>query len=343
MTFPLEYEILNIWNATITEHTAVSYTVRNNVWNADIRLGESVSFGLTAECAETVSFPEVFVLNRAGEVPEQSIFSASYVFHSDWGTGCNGEIILSNTSDVPLEDWELSFDYGREIVSISNAAIVSHEGTRYVIRNVVYNADISKTKFNAIVLTGWRQIELNRKLDPENNEDTDEDGLTDWEEVDIAHISWDTYGNIVLPTIQDCMNFTEKPYVEEGLDWYIKTSIQVPASSPSYQPIFEKIVSIGHILPILSDPTMEDSDGDGYGDGDEDKDGERNDPRPLQSDVARMVGFDTSSLEMKEAQDMISQKVMLEISTWSQKKYIDLQEYMEAPGKLGKIIINTCE
>lgn len=40
---------------------------------------------------------------------------------------------------------------------------------------------------------------------------------------------------------------------------------------------------------------------------------------------------------------MISQKVMLEISTWSQKEYIDLQEYMEAPGKLGKIIINTCE
>lgn len=44
---------------------------------------------------------------------------------------------------MPLEDWELSFDYGREIVSISNAAIVSHEGTRYVIRNVVYNADIA--------------------------------------------------------------------------------------------------------------------------------------------------------------------------------------------------------
>lgn len=85
MTFPLAYEILDIWNATITEHTAGSYTVRNNVWNADIRPGESVSFGLTAECAETVSFPEVFVLNRAGEVPEQSVFSASYVFHSDWG------------------------------------------------------------------------------------------------------------------------------------------------------------------------------------------------------------------------------------------------------------------
>lgn len=63
--------------------------------------------------------------------------------YSDWGTGCDGAIILSNLADESIENWKLEFDYDREIVNIANAVIVSREQNHYVIKNAEYNADIA--------------------------------------------------------------------------------------------------------------------------------------------------------------------------------------------------------
>jgi len=70
-------------------------------------------------------------------------YSAEFTLYSDWGTGCNGAIILSNLTDESIENWKLEFDYDREIVDIANAVIVSHEQGHYVIKNAEYNADIA--------------------------------------------------------------------------------------------------------------------------------------------------------------------------------------------------------
>jgi len=62
---------------------------------------------------------------------------------SDWGSGFTGRILITNKSDRTIEDWMLEFDFGREITSIWGAMIESHEGTRYVIKNAGYNANIA--------------------------------------------------------------------------------------------------------------------------------------------------------------------------------------------------------
>ena len=143
LTFEFAHEIQNLWNATVVEHTGNTYVIKNADWNANIKPGEGVAFGMTVLCDGEISFPENFsFVMEEGSVTAQS-YSAEFTLYSDWGTGCNGAIILSNLTDEPIENWQLEFDYDREIVDIANAVIVSREQGHYVIKNAEYNADIA--------------------------------------------------------------------------------------------------------------------------------------------------------------------------------------------------------
>ena len=130
--------------------------------------------------------------------------------------------------------------------------------------------------YNAIVLDGMKEITLDDaitdaykaaawKYDKENHSeysayaDTDEDGLYDFLEVKMLSglISFDEDGNAVLPTFDDCKEFLEEEYfyVENGLQRYCESLNHDYAT-------LEYILSIAPVLPINSDPTLEDSDGD---------------------------------------------------------------------------------
>ena len=117
-------------------------------------------------------------------------------------------------------------------------------------------------EFDAILITGYERITLDSILYPngENptgkDSDTDKDGLTDWDEVDVERweksglISRENNGYINLPTLQQCMDYSDKSYVEEGLGRFIS------------QPTISLMLNDIRVMPIYSDPTREDSDGD---------------------------------------------------------------------------------
>lgn len=125
---------------------------------------------------------------------------------------------------------------------------------------------------NAILISGYEKIELKGVLNRYNGIDSDyeecaegeddlhkNDHLTDWEEVGVDHwvkeglMSYDDDGNAVLPTIMDCLEFTELTYVEEGLKRFEQ---QLGAN-------FGAAICGKRVLPVISDPTRADSDGDG--------------------------------------------------------------------------------
>ncbi|SFX43542.1 DUF4474 domain-containing protein [Ruminococcus sp. XPD3002] len=104
--------------------------------------------------------------------------------------------------------------------------------------------------FDIIVPTRWKKITLKGTLSPDNGIDTDGDTLTDWEEVDTTKIKINTDNSIELPT------FTIAAMVEHlsrfnSADYNFLTRDNAPRL----------------YLPIISDPTMIDSDGDGLLDG----------------------------------------------------------------------------
>ena len=67
----------------------------------------------------------------------------NFALIQDWGTGFEGELVLTNESDALLENWTLEFTADFEITSMWNAEIVSREGDRYTIRFADYNPDLS--------------------------------------------------------------------------------------------------------------------------------------------------------------------------------------------------------
>ncbi len=112
--------------------------------------------------------------------------------------------------------------------------------------------------YEIIVPTKWKKISLDGELDPNNNIDTDEDTLTDWKEVDTERLIWNEDGSFEIPTfnIAELVNHINRFQSPD----YNFLSYELTNNSPR------------HYLPILSDPTVVDSDGDELND--------NNDPFP---------------------------------------------------------------
>jgi len=127
-----------------------------------------------------------------------------------------------------------------------------------VYNHICANVKSHKTEYQAIVPTGWSTIKLKGILDPDNDVDTDEDGLTDWKEVDNKLISFSADGTVNLPTLAKCMSMPGKPYVESSMAKYYDSDFVGPIPSSIY------------ILPITSNPAEKDTDFDGIDDAKED-------------------------------------------------------------------------
>lgn len=126
----------------------------------------------------------------------------------------------------------------------------------------VYNKKVVHQSFSAILITGYQYIELEGKLSKYNGIDTDRDTMTDWDEVGIEYwtekglITYDGSGNMMLPTIEQCLRFSELSYVEEGLERF-QSGLGVN---------FGTAIAGARVLPIMSDPMRTDGDEDGLED-----------------------------------------------------------------------------
>ena len=104
--------------------------------------------------------------------------------------------------------------------------------------------------YSIIVPNSWKAIHLNDPITQDGTTDTDADGLTDWEEVNTDLLLWHDDGSFELPT------FTVSAYMVNCSRY----------NTPIYDFLKYDTPPIKY-LPILSDPTEEDSDGDDLYDG----------------------------------------------------------------------------
>ena len=61
---------------------------------------------------------------------------------SDWGSGFQAQMQLTNTQSTSVANWKLEFDYSANISSIWDAQIVSHTGNHYVIQGLSYDQNL---------------------------------------------------------------------------------------------------------------------------------------------------------------------------------------------------------
>lgn len=143
ISFESENNIVNIWNAKIYSHEDNLYKIKNDTWNQDIKPGQSVSFGFTAQYDTQAEIPDEYTMLGIKTLVTEDNYTIESIINSQWENGYTMDIVIKNLSERTLEDWELSFNMDTEIEQIWNGVITSHEEDSYTVKNAEYNANIS--------------------------------------------------------------------------------------------------------------------------------------------------------------------------------------------------------
>ncbi len=143
LRFDFDHKINNIWNGKILAYQGSKYTIKNLGWNQDIAPNSSVTIGFIAEWNKNILAPRNYGLLNSEQEASQSDYSIGFKVVSDWGTGFNGEISITNIGQDAIEDWTLEFDFDRKIDRFWVADIIKQESNHYVIKNKGYNANIA--------------------------------------------------------------------------------------------------------------------------------------------------------------------------------------------------------
>ena len=132
-----------------------------------------------------------------------------------------------------------------------------------IVKHIKNNTKNLTNAFYVRLSHNFKYVYLDDVLSPYNGVCSDGDGWTDWQEVNTKFLKFNDDGTFTLPTFNEYLNAIENEKE--------KKSIREVFSDTSTT--YDNFWNYYEILPVISDPTLEDTDGDGMND---DKD-----PHPL--------------------------------------------------------------
>lgn len=220
-------------------------------------------------------------------------FEVSTRITSDWKSGYNGEIRITNISDKVIEDWTIEFDFLHNIDRFYTAEILSHTDNHYIVKNVGYNANINPGQTITLGFSGnpgdiseeienvklkqvsttledlyWDSdndglpdvVEYDLGTDPYNI-DTDGDGIDDYTEVMLGlnPLSIDTDGNGVLDGDEDL----------DGDGLTVLQELEHGTNNLLSDTDGDELSDYDEIFIYGTSPLVADTDGDGLSDYDE--------------------------------------------------------------------------
>lgn len=266
--FDFSHEITQIWETQIVEHEDSSYIIKNLGYNQDIEPNEAIQIGFIANYEENITVPKSYDMLIAQQ--EAQDYEINFKVTSDWGTGFNGEVSITNKSEEPIEDWQLEFDFDREIDNFWTAKIIEHVDNHYVVKNDGYNVNIAPNETITLGFggspgnvidspTNFKLHQIGQKIDLEK--DTDGDGLRDYIEnlIGTNPKKADTDGD-GLPDGYEYMYLNTDPLKQDTDDNDVKDSEEDFDE--------DRLTNIEEYL-LGTDPFSCETDGDGLLDGDE--------------------------------------------------------------------------
>ena len=169
LSFDYAANITDVWGATLVTQDGNRYTIANEGWNADLKIGKSLVFyllGSTDIRASEIEAPSSYSFNGYGDgvegassaiaepvigqgagesVPNSGRDPYKIGFNRllDWGADFVGEITVRNQTSGVLTGWKVSFDFDGEIDSVWNGEVVGRSGTRYTVQSPLWNQDLA--------------------------------------------------------------------------------------------------------------------------------------------------------------------------------------------------------
>lgn len=149
--FDLADNIGSMWGAHIVSHVGTRYTVAPESWNSRLESGGKITVGFTATgtagpVAGKVQNPLLSwtLDNGTGTTPTPSTaqVSINYAVTSDWGSGFNGQIKITNTGTSSINGWELKFNTTNTFSSVWSGIATGTTGT-ISIKNESWNGTLA--------------------------------------------------------------------------------------------------------------------------------------------------------------------------------------------------------
>lgn len=256
---------------------------KNSGYNATVNPDSSVSFSYMVDNCEAI--PDDFTLCQTRAVKESG-YQVSLQVNQTWGDSFNGEIIIQNNTDQPIEAWELTVDTNFTITEITNswaATVTELEPYSYMLKGTytgtVYANSSVSLGFNGVksgdpVITDYSLTEvvvgedavyiaatINDDINWSELLDSDNDGLPDEyeEKYGCDPMNPDTDGD-GLPDGYEILTIGSDPANAHSLDSVL--------SDDKYDNDDDGLSNYEEYL-LGTDPLVADSDYDGLSDGDE--------------------------------------------------------------------------
>ena len=165
LAMDMPHRISSLWNGVVVGRRDACTYVEPTSWNANIPAGGSISLGFvgspggvredsvsiqlegnTATPKPPVSAPPPIAAPAKPPVaPTRPEPASGFEFEvkSDWGSGFNGEIRITNTSSARLESWTLEFNLPARITSLWNATLETTTSDRYRVSSASWSPTLA--------------------------------------------------------------------------------------------------------------------------------------------------------------------------------------------------------
>ncbi len=197
-TFDFNYKIENPINCKVIESKDNLYTIGNNDWNQDIKPGQSVTVGFTASSkngSEIKDMPTFYLLNTQTVTLKSGDLKYKYEEYSNWSSGFNGALILTNKTKETIRDWTITFGANRPITQADSSVFTDNGDGTYTITNDGNNQNIAKGQSYRIGIQGGSNdpskaftltdfTATAKKMALKLTDDKDKNGIADVLEVD---------------------------------------------------------------------------------------------------------------------------------------------------------------
>lgn len=160
-------EISGIWNGYVYSKSEEDYIIKNSGYNYEIEPFQSVNFGYSLS-GNDLETPEKFEL-CSKRVEKSDGYNVKLNVTEDWGDVFQAELIVTNTSNAPIEAWKVDFDSNFEITNLWNGKIIESDDAGYSVAscmwtNPIASGDSASIGFTASKAEGEAPAVSNIKL-----------------------------------------------------------------------------------------------------------------------------------------------------------------------------------
>ncbi len=162
LKYDAEGEISGLWNADVYSQNADEYVIKNVGWNFEIAPNQSITYGYTLN-GNSLALPQNFEI-YSKRVDKTEGYDVQYNIIKSWETGVEGNIVITNTSDAPIEAWALSFDSNFTIDNLWDGRVLENNGTSYTIAAEMWTNPVQPNSSMSIGFVGSKAADVEALL-----------------------------------------------------------------------------------------------------------------------------------------------------------------------------------